>query len=137
MTPQYMKMETTAGLAVRSLKAVALDDVLYTPDQGPFGKRKASYRSLTAKLKPWAIVQPRNAEEVSKAVKALLAVPGCKSAVRRGGHMAWLGANNIQDGVTIGLVLMAKPKYSPIMELARLLPGGTWTDVHYEVERRR
>ncbi|GKT90646.1 hypothetical protein Ct61P_08496 [Colletotrichum tofieldiae] len=129
MTPQYMKMETTAGLADRSLRAVALGDVLYTPDQDPFGKCKASYRSLTAKLKPWAIVQPRNAEEVSKAVKSLLAAPGW--------HMAWLGANNVQDGVTIGLVLMAKPKYSPITELARLLPGGTWTDVYHEVERRR
>ncbi|KAK1851925.1 FAD binding domain-containing protein [Colletotrichum chrysophilum] len=46
---------------------------------------------------------PRNAEEVSKTVQALVATPECNFAVRSGGHTVWPGASNIQDGITIDL----------------------------------
>lgn len=50
--------------------------------------------------------------------------------------MAWAGANNINDGVTIDLGLMTKTTYNPETKLASIQPGGRWTDVYFEVEKR-
>ncbi|KAI8184267.1 Bifunctional solanapyrone synthase [Colletotrichum sp. SAR 10_75] len=110
-------------------------DAVYTPDQDAYQTRNASYWAQSAQLKPWAIVQPRNAEEVSKTVQALVATPACNFAVRSGGHTVWPGASNIQDGITIDLGLMAKTTYNHETKLASLLPGGRWTDVYHEVEK--
>ena len=49
--------------------------------------------------------------------------------------MAWAGANNINDGVTIDLGLMTKTTYDPETKLASIQPGGRWTDVYAEVEK--
>jgi hypothetical protein len=76
-------MANIAESAIANLKAVGLGDVTYTPNHELYGKRISSYWSLTAQLKPWAIVQPRNTDEVSKAVKALVSTPDCNFAVRR------------------------------------------------------
>lgn len=76
-------MSSIAQSAVANLKEAGLEDVLYIPGQQAYDTREGSYWSLTPRLGPWAIVQPRNTEEVSKAVKALVKTDGCKFAVRR------------------------------------------------------
>ncbi|KAJ5009822.1 hypothetical protein K4K57_008159 [Colletotrichum sp. SAR 10_99] len=127
-------MSSTLEIALDNLKRAGLGDAVYTPDQDAYQTRNASYWAQSAQLKPWAIVQPRNAEEVSKTVQALVATPECNFAVRSGGHTVWPGASNIQDGITIDLGLMARTTYNHDTELASLLPGGRWTDVvNYEV----
>ncbi|EQB55635.1 hypothetical protein CGLO_04413 [Colletotrichum gloeosporioides Cg-14] len=128
-------MSSTLEIALANLKRAELGDNIYTPDQDAYQTRNASYWAQSAQLKPWAIVQPRNAEEVSKTVQALVATPECNFAVRSGGHTVWPGASNIQDGITIDLGLMAKTTYNHGTELASLLPGGRWTDVYHEVEK--
>lgn len=72
-----------ASQVLTSLQAAGLSDVLYLPGEQGYNARIASYWSLTAQLQPWGIVQPRNTLEVSKAVKAIVAAPGVKFAVRR------------------------------------------------------
>lgn len=150
-----------AEAAIASLKDAGLGDVLHLPESQAYNDRTTSYWSLTAQLRPWAIVQPRTTEEVSKALTALVNTPDVKFAVRRlvihekrpflsffspglaveltlhnsGGHMAWAGANNINDGVTIDLGLMTKTTYNPETKVASIQPGGRWTDVYSEVER--
>lgn len=71
--------------AVRSLEEAGLGDVLYTPGKQPlkYNDRIDSYWSLTPRLRPWAIVQPRNTAEVSKTVAALVNTDGCQFAIRR------------------------------------------------------
>ena len=54
-----------------------------------------------------------------------------------GGHMAWAGANSIEDGVTIDLGLLTTTTYHPETKTASLQPGGRWTQVYEEVEKRR
>lgn len=82
MIHTYRKM-ASAEKALAALRAVGLSDVLYLPGQESYNTRVASYWSLTAQLRPWAIVQPRNTLEVSKAVKAIVSVPVVQFAVRR------------------------------------------------------
>lgn len=74
---------TSAEKALAALRGVGLSDVLYLPGQESYNTRVASYWSLTAQLRPWVIVQPRNTLEVSKAVKAIVSVPAVQFAVRR------------------------------------------------------
>ncbi len=76
-------MTTIAQSAIANLKEAGLGDVLHVPGQQTYQAREDSYWSLTPRLGPWAIVQPRTAEEVSQAVKALVKTDGCKFAIRR------------------------------------------------------
>lgn len=70
--------------AVKNLEEYGLGDILYTPARQPrtYSDRVNSYWSLTPRVRPWAIIQPRNTAEVSKALVAL-AVTDCKFAIRR------------------------------------------------------
>ncbi|KAI1142791.1 FAD-binding domain-containing protein [Hypoxylon sp. FL0543] len=129
-------MPSIAQSAIANLKEAGLGDVVYTPGQDAYEAREASYWSLTPQLRPWAIVQPRDTEEVSKAVKALVGTAGCKFAIRSGGHAPWIGAgNNIKDGVTIDLGLMAKTTYDSATGLASLQPSARWKDVYADIEK--
>lgn len=76
-------MESIAQSAISSLKEAGLGDVLYIPGQQAYEARQESYWALTSRQKPWAFVQPRNTDEVSKIVKVLVGIEGCKFAIRR------------------------------------------------------
>ncbi|KAL4740259.1 hypothetical protein BDV11DRAFT_169303 [Aspergillus similis] len=125
----------TKEKALASLHAAGLSDILYLPSSDVYSARVESYWSLTAQLKPWAIVRPRNTEEVSRTVKAIVAVPDVKFAVRSGGHMQWPGANNIANGITVDLGLMNCTTYDPETGIASLQPGGTWAKSYQELEK--
>lgn len=127
---------TTAKSAVKALREAGLEDVVHLPREDHFENRTASYWSRTSQLRPWAIVQPRDAHEVSTALRALVATPGCQIAVRSGGHMAAPGASSIEDGVTIDLGLLNTATYDAKDNLACLGPSARWGDVYAELERR-
>ncbi|KAM4065778.1 FAD binding domain-containing protein [Hirsutella rhossiliensis] len=93
-------------------------------DSESYDCRNESYFSRTAQLAPWAIVQPRNTDEVSRSLKALVRTPGCKFAVRSGGHMQWAGANNIRDGITIDLGRTWADAYKELEKHGRMVAGG-------------
>ncbi|CBF84557.1 hypothetical protein AN8964.2 [Aspergillus nidulans FGSC A4] len=126
----------TREKALANLHAAGLSDILYLPSSDVYSARVESYWSLTAQLKPWAIVRPRNTEEVSKAVKAIVATPDVKFAIRSGGHMQWPGANNIVNGITIDLGLMNSTTYDPETGIASIQPGGTWAKSYQELEKQ-
>ncbi|KAI0896861.1 FAD-binding domain-containing protein [Annulohypoxylon nitens] len=129
-------MESIAQSAISSLKEAGLGDVLYIPGQQDYEARQESYWALTSRQKPWAFVQPRNTDEVSKIVKVLVRIEGCKFAIRSGGHMVHAGAgNNIEDGVTIDFGLMTGTTYYPETGIASILPGSRWRDVYADVEK--
>ncbi|KAI1213968.1 FAD-binding domain-containing protein [Annulohypoxylon truncatum] len=129
-------MVSIAQSAISNLKEAGLGDVLYTRGQQTYEAQEESYWSLTPRQRPWGIVQPRNTEEVSKIVKALVRTAGCKFAVRSGGHMVHAGAgNDIEDGVTIDLGLMKGTTYHPETGFASIQPGARWKDVYTDVEK--
>ncbi|KAF9890061.1 hypothetical protein FE257_006741 [Aspergillus nanangensis] len=128
-------MWNTAQLALANLEAAGLRKVVYLPGQESYTARNASYWSLTTQLHPWAIIQPRNAEEVSRAVKAVVATPGCNFAVRSGGNMCVPGSNNISDGITIDLDLLSDISYDPENQIASFGPGAKWGDVYLQMTK--
>lgn len=82
------------------LHKAGLSSQVLLPSDAEYATREDSYWTNNAKLGPACIVRPRSAEEVSMALKALVAA-GQKFAVRSGGHMTWAGASNIAAGVTV------------------------------------
>lgn len=78
------------------------------PSDPDYAGREDSYWCNDAKLGPACIVRPRSAEDVSTALKALVAA-GQKFAIRSGGHTNWAGSNNITNGVTV-----FKPIFPPL-----------------------
>ncbi|KAK8108867.1 FAD-binding domain-containing protein [Apiospora sp. TS-2023a] len=128
-------MASTRESVIASLQEAGLGDVLLLAGKPLYRMRNDTYWSLGARLKPWAIVQPRNTDEVSRAVKAIVAVPGAQFAIRSGGHMWVPGASNIADGVTIDLGRFKKTTYNPATKLASVEPGARWNDVYPVVEK--
>ncbi|KAL8364736.1 hypothetical protein RB595_003830 [Gaeumannomyces hyphopodioides] len=105
------------------------------PDDAAFEERIGSYWSDYNRVRPWCIVQPRTADEVSRAVTAL-AGAGVKFAIRSGGHTTWAGASSIEDGVTVDLGLMADTTVRDpgSAKVASIGPGARWRDVYDALE---
>ena len=116
------------------LVAAGLQTQILVPADAEYEAREDSYWSNSAKIKPACIVRPRSAEEVSTAVKALVAA-GDKFAVRSGGHTQWAGSNNIHEGVTIDLSLLNQTVYDAASETASIGPGGRWREVYAELHK--
>ncbi|KAF0317031.1 FAD binding domain-containing protein [Colletotrichum asianum] len=84
------------------------DCLLFATDPG-YESRLQTYWSVSTRLTPWCIVQPRTSDEVSLTLTTLNSIGnGAGSwhiAVRRGGHNHW---PDITNGVTIDLGLLNK-----------------------------
>lgn len=78
-----VELPTASHAAIRSLRDADLGEIISLPGSDVYEARTKSYWSLSPQLRPWAIIQPRSTEEVSMAVKALVAVADCKFAIRR------------------------------------------------------
>lgn len=119
-----------------SLIEAGLSSQVLFPSSDEYHERQSSYWSKCAKrLQPACIVQPRTAEEVASAVKALVAVRQ-QFAVRSGGHTHWTGSNNIgEGGVTIDLSLLSFTIYHGKTDTVEIGPGGRWRDVYEELHQ--
>lgn len=69
--------------AIRNINEAGLGEIILLPGSDLYEARTKSYWSCSPRLRPWAIVQPRSAEEVSTVVKALVAAEDCQFAIRR------------------------------------------------------
>ncbi|KAI8626388.1 hypothetical protein F5Y19DRAFT_466404 [Xylariaceae sp. FL1651] len=118
--------------ASETLREAGLQVLL--PSDTEYEVRQDSYWSNSAKLKPSCIVQPRDAQEVATAVK-MLAAAGEQFAIRSGGHTQWAGSNNIENGVTIDLGLLAWTRFDAGTETVDIGPGGRWRDVYAELAK--
>lgn len=111
------------------------DRLLFATDPG-YEPRIASWWALNTRLRPWCLIQPHDAAEVSKTMIALLgAGDGAGDwhiAVRSGGHS--LGnTNNIDTGVTIDLGKLNQTTYDNETNTASIGPGGRWKNVYAEL----
>lgn len=78
---------------------------------------------------PACVFQPASAVEV--AVSLLLSeLTLCPFAVKSGGHAAFAGASNIQDGLTIDLVGLNSTALSRNSTIASVGAGNRWLDVY-------
>jgi hypothetical protein len=92
---------------------------------------------LNTRRRPYCVIQPHTAQEVSVAMTTLLDVEATGDwhiAVRAGGHN--LGySNNVDNGVTIDLKYLNQTTYDKATNTASLGPGGRWGEVYAELHR--
>lgn len=77
-----------------------MEGKVYFPGTDSYQDRLQLYWSASAALRPWCMVMPTSAEDVSAAVKTLIA-GDCPFGVKGGGHGAHELANGVKEGVTV------------------------------------
>jgi FAD/FMN-containing dehydrogenase len=111
---------------------------LLYPSEIAYESRLHSYFDIKQQtITPNCIVQPRNTKEVSFAVKTLTTasiLKACRFAIRSGGHTAYAGASNIEDGVTIDLQYISAVEYDAKNSLVKVGPGARWDEVFTTLE---
>lgn len=132
---------SSASLSKRLNEAGFRPSQILSPSDADFATRQSTYFSCSVRsLQPACIVQPQSSEEVSAAVRALVAVQ-VPFAVRSGGHTSWVGSNNIGgDGVTIDLGRMdwvrVVAQDNPVdKNTVDIGPGALWGQVYAQLAR--
>jgi len=110
----------------------SLTDTVLFPQSQQYDAAVSSYPFIQLRLTPTCIFRPRNAQDVSAAVKLLKKSRKTKFAVKGGGHNANAGFNNIEDGVTID---MGNIKAVNITDgVVKVGAGAVWQDVYDAIE---
>ncbi|KAH6637692.1 hypothetical protein C7974DRAFT_374351 [Boeremia exigua] len=119
-----------------SLARTSLESYLHYPGQTAYNASLESYFDIKQQsITPNCIVQPRNANDVSIAVKTLTSFSEpCEFAIRSGGHTPYAGASNIKDGVTIDLQYISIVRYDAESNFVEVGPGARWNDVFTALE---
>ncbi|KAG7112797.1 Bifunctional solanapyrone synthase like protein [Verticillium longisporum] len=112
--------------------APSLEGKVYFPDSEAYEARLQTYWSVSAALEPWCMVQPSTAEEVSVAIKTIVA-GDCPFGIRGGGHGAHALSNGVEHGITIDFGQMNGTTWNPGTRLASVQPGGHWQTVYDEL----
>ncbi|KAK7740409.1 hypothetical protein SLS62_011126 [Diatrype stigma] len=124
-------IESFCSQAVSHMKA-GLGPKVLLPTDPAYIVREESYWASNTRLKPACILVPESAEEVSSALKSLVAAQQ-RFAIRSGGHSPSPGANNMADGVTIDLSHLNTVTFDPATETAHIGAGAKWTGVYEEL----
>ena len=82
---------------------------------------------------PTCLFRPAQAEEVAASV-LLSRLAQCQFAVKSGGHGAFEGASNIENGLTIDLGGLNQIDLHPGSDTVSIGPGNTWYDVYTTLE---
>lgn len=126
------------GEADRSLKqcgflAFSLPHTVAFPNSTIYDFQENRYWSQQQELtRPSCRFSPTRAEDVSLAILTFR-VTQCKFAVKSGGHGAFSGASNIQDGVTIDFIHLTDVELSKDKKIASVGAGNTWYNVYEQL----
>ncbi|KAI1840790.1 hypothetical protein JX266_012997 [Neoarthrinium moseri] len=116
------------------LVRAGLKTCVFLPGDLEYQTSIGSYFSNTAKLAPACVFIPESTEQISRAVKALVAAKE-KFAIRSGGHAPLSAANNIQNGVTIDLSQLNNIQYDAESKLVTFGPGVRWKHIYHELQK--
>ncbi|KAI6823919.1 hypothetical protein KC332_g8796 [Hortaea werneckii] len=121
----------------RKLTKAGLEGKISYPKDETYKQRIGSYVSKAAQVPPHCVFQPRDKNDVSTAVRALVAAEPepCQFAVRSGGHNTIPGASSISDGVNIDLGLMNSTTYHPENDTATVQSGVLWGSVYSTLDK--
>lgn len=103
------------------------------PESPVYERQEAAYWSQQQALtRPACRLTPTSSEDVSLAVLTSR-VTKCKFAVKSGGHAAFAGASNIQDGITFDLAKLNEIEVSKDKKSVSVGAGNVWYDVYQKL----
>ncbi|KAL4786388.1 hypothetical protein BJX76DRAFT_365782 [Aspergillus varians] len=131
------------GACCAALSSV-LGDRVSLRNSEPYNNSLQSYFSLqNSNLQPLCIVAPGSAEDVSAALTRITSTISslpppeqaqCHFAIRSGGHASYVGASNIDNGITIDLSSLNTIRLSDDHTSVSVGVGATWGDVYAVLE---
>ncbi|KAF2019871.1 FAD-binding domain-containing protein [Aaosphaeria arxii CBS 175.79] len=128
------KSPSTCSVACNTLKAVFGSDDVLLQDEAQYKYLSSAYWSQQqALVTPICIFTPSKAIDVSTLV-LISQLSQCPFAVKSGGHAAFSGASNIEDGITVVLEKMKNIELSKDKKTAAIGPGNIWYDVYTTLE---
>ncbi|KAJ4264401.1 hypothetical protein NW762_005600 [Fusarium torreyae] len=99
------------------------------PSDPSYVNETTAYWDIRADLQPACVFLPKDAHQVSQALK-LFSKHQAQFAIRGGGHMNYPGSNNIDNGVLLALTRLNKIKVHPKELTYEAGPGNRWVDVY-------
>ncbi|KAK4152537.1 FAD binding domain-containing protein [Chaetomidium leptoderma] len=126
---EYIMCESVVQIHCKGLVAAGLDGKVFFPNEENYQLRMASYWSTSAALRPWCMILPATAHDVSITIDTLVQNK-CPFGVRGGGHGSFALSSSVEHGVTIDFGAMNGTTYDPQSGIASLGPGGRWQDVY-------
>jgi FAD/FMN-containing dehydrogenase len=132
---------------IKNLAATLPDSVLLPKDTDAFGKAMGVYFSVqNREMIPSCIVQPRDAQELSAAVKHIKREHADRKqqpsrsdglfAIRGGGANPALGISGVKDGVVIDLSRLREVTPSDDGSSVTVGGGAYWRDVYKTLDER-
>ena len=107
------------------------------PGSLTYNQQQSKYwATQQADTQPVCRVAPNNAEEVA-ATLLVTSYFQCPFAVKSGGHACFVGASNIQGGVTIDLVNLKQLQVSKDKTLTQVGAGNRWLDVYSQLDQQQ
>ncbi|KAG7038309.1 hypothetical protein JMJ77_0013629 [Colletotrichum scovillei] len=120
--------------ACKNLEEAGLQPRLIYSSEDRYRDEVKPHWSLTAQLTPYYVVQPYSTHELSQAVEILAKAEDCIFAVRGGGHCAWAGASNCENGILIDLSKLNGVQYDADRKIVTVQAGCIWNDVYQAIE---
>lgn len=114
--------------------SLAFPGKVHFPGSQAYASSKTSYfAAFENEVSPACFLQPETAQEVSEIVKYIrssLNDGETKVAIRSGGHTAWAGSANVENGLTIDLSKLNGIVLDGKKEVASIGVGCKWGDVY-------
>lgn len=113
---------------------IALHSIVSKPGTLTYNQQQSRYwANQQAETQPACRLAPNKAEEVA-ATLLITSFFQCPFSVKSGGHAAFVGASNIQGGVTIDLVNLNQLQVSADRTLTQVGAGNRWLDVYSHLD---
>jgi hypothetical protein len=117
-----------------TLSLIFGSNVIVEGETGYAEFNKAYWSQQQAEVSSHCVFFPEKALDVSTLV-LLSRLTQCPFAAKSGGHSAFTGASNIEDGITVSFMKMKKIKLSADKKSAHVQPGNVWHDVYSTLEK--
>jgi FAD/FMN-containing dehydrogenase len=110
-------------------------EAVFLRDTAEYSKSANNYfAAFENEVDPMCIVRPRSAGELRKIVKYLSTIsPLPQVAIKGGGHTAWAGAANIQDGVLIDMINFDEITVNHNTKTVSIGAGQRWGNVYKQL----
>lgn len=135
----YLAMASSGSRDCASL-AHHFPGKVYLPATPEYAAGKTSYwAAFENEVSPSCFVQPSNAHDLASIVQFVRSshVTGhTPVAIRSGGHTAWAGSANVQEGITIDLSKLDHFAVDTHACTASIGVGLSWGDVYRRLEKQ-
>ncbi|OSS50293.1 hypothetical protein B5807_04791 [Epicoccum nigrum] len=135
--PSALAERTTSSgctAACTTLSLIFGSNVIIEGRAGYAEFNKAYWSQQQAEVSPHCVFLPEKALDVSTLV-LLSRLTQCPFAAKSGGHSAFTGASNIENGITVSFMKMKGLKLSADKKSADVQPGNVWHDVYSTLEK--